>query len=383
MPNNVDDFTLLQQPVPLAIDGAQAVVRYWEDASPEIRNLISNECSVIFECRECRNLFRSIVNFISHKRVICRSLMDIPGPSSSDVQQIAEKVTAELEYATTSSHSGSIDLTEAPVRKRAFLRRTNIVNAISKRAEHYSKKLAGTKEAVFLHRLPNAWRNIPTTTFRGGQQVFVTAPKNMTEKEPLLSDEVTLVVPQDHSIKYREMNLRRREHDPKVAPARYASFDERSLADRLASYPELADAGLLTCVHSDCIDKQPFSSLYTLAYHITIRHNRRFLPKKKNFCFVCGEFFDSYDVTVAHLKKQHSKYYEEHRSYRMAPNDEKIDSKKNRKRKASEKALQNEHSGSLSPVSDYSEESGSPVALCRFEYEFKNCNALDAVENGH
>lgn len=113
----------------------------------------------------------------------------------------------------------------------------------------------------------------------------------------------------------------------------------------------------------------------------------------------------SYDITVAHLKKQHSKYYEEHRSFRMAPNDEKVDCRKARKRKASEKVsymwfvrffiswfskcitktdyflqvLPNEHSGSLSPLSDYSEESDSPPSLCRFEYEFKNCNALDAL----
>lgn len=57
----------------------------------------------------------------------------------------------------------------------------------------------------------------------------MTVPKNMAEKEPLLSDKVTLIVPQDHSIKYREMNLRRRDNDPKVAPARYAFFDEVGL----------------------------------------------------------------------------------------------------------------------------------------------------------
>ncbi|VDD86595.1 unnamed protein product [Enterobius vermicularis] len=378
MPNNADDFPLLQQPVPLVQDGTQAVVRYWQDASPEIRNLISNECSVIFECRECRNLFRSIVNFISHKRVICRSLLEISRPSSSDVQQVNEKATSELNCSSADPQAVLLDSTEQPMKKKAYLRRTNIVNAISKRAEHYSKKLAASKgfltvtlfkDTVFLQRLPSVWRPVPTTTFQHGQQVFVTVPKNMAEKEPLLSDKVTLIVPQDHSIKYREMNLRRRDNDPKVAPARYAFFDE----------VELADAGLLTCMHSDCVEKQPFSSLYTLAYHITVRHNRRFFPEKKNFCFVCGRFFESYDITVAHLKKQHSKYYEEHRSFRMAPNDEKVDCRKARKRKASEKVLPNEHSGSLSPLSDYSEESDSPPSLCRFEYEFKNCNALDAL----
>uniref|UniRef100_A0A158R5L9 C2H2-type domain-containing protein n=1 Tax=Syphacia muris TaxID=451379 RepID=A0A158R5L9_9BILA len=353
MPNKVDDLALLRQPVPLKLDGAEAVIKYWEGASPEVRSLISNECSVIFECRECRNLFRSIVNFISHKRVICRSLLEVPGPSSLDVQQIAEKTASEMDLATTSSNFGSVEPTEAPVKKKAFLRRTNIVSVISKRAEHYSKKLSASKDTVFLNKLPSVWRSIPTTTFKSGQQIFVTAPQNMAQKEPLISDKVTLVVPQDHSIKYREMNLRRRENDPKIAPARYASFDERVLADRLCSYPDLADAGLLTCMHSDCIDKQPFSSLHT------------------------------YDIVVSHLKKHHNKYYEEHRLHRLISNDERSDSKKNRKRKNSEKIVLNEHSGSLSPVSDYSEESDTPDEVCRFEYNFKNCSALDAVENGH
>lgn len=33
--------------------------------------LLANECDIIYECKACRNIFRSLANFISHKRTYC------------------------------------------------------------------------------------------------------------------------------------------------------------------------------------------------------------------------------------------------------------------------------------------------------------------------
>lgn len=35
--------------------------------------MLSNECDIIYECKVCRNMFRSLANFISHKRVYCKN----------------------------------------------------------------------------------------------------------------------------------------------------------------------------------------------------------------------------------------------------------------------------------------------------------------------
>lgn len=35
--------------------------------------MLSNECDIIYECKVCRNLFRSLANFISHKRIYCKT----------------------------------------------------------------------------------------------------------------------------------------------------------------------------------------------------------------------------------------------------------------------------------------------------------------------
>lgn len=37
---------------------------------------MSRECDLIYECKVCRNIFRSLTNFISHKRVYCRNSFD-------------------------------------------------------------------------------------------------------------------------------------------------------------------------------------------------------------------------------------------------------------------------------------------------------------------
>lgn len=37
----------------------------------QIKLLLANECDIIYECKACRNIFRSLANFISHKRTYC------------------------------------------------------------------------------------------------------------------------------------------------------------------------------------------------------------------------------------------------------------------------------------------------------------------------
>ena len=39
--------------------------------SPQIRDLLAAECELIYECRACRALFRSVANLLAHKRRYC------------------------------------------------------------------------------------------------------------------------------------------------------------------------------------------------------------------------------------------------------------------------------------------------------------------------
>lgn len=37
----------------------------------QVRHALVHECELLYECRVCRNLFRSVVNFLAHKRIFC------------------------------------------------------------------------------------------------------------------------------------------------------------------------------------------------------------------------------------------------------------------------------------------------------------------------
>ncbi|XP_017044271.1 zinc finger protein 800 [Drosophila ficusphila] len=71
MAHNGDDISLLQRPLRTAHTGFEEARRAYEDGTSEVRQLLSLECSLIYECKVCRNMFRSLANFISHKRIFC------------------------------------------------------------------------------------------------------------------------------------------------------------------------------------------------------------------------------------------------------------------------------------------------------------------------
>lgn len=68
----------------------------------QLRKLLSRECDLIYECKVCRNIFRSLTNFISHKRVYCRSSFNATDhfhfrDNGFQVQDISTIIQAEQE----------------------------------------------------------------------------------------------------------------------------------------------------------------------------------------------------------------------------------------------------------------------------------------------
>ncbi|CAK1546021.1 unnamed protein product [Leptosia nina] len=74
--NNEDfedvDYSLLRKPINTSITGFAQARKIFDLATEELKELLSRECDLLYECRVCRNLFRSLANFISHKRVYCK-----------------------------------------------------------------------------------------------------------------------------------------------------------------------------------------------------------------------------------------------------------------------------------------------------------------------
>lgn len=67
------DLSVLRPSVTTSIAGVLDVLKAYTKGTDEIRNLLTQECDIIFECKVCRNIFRCLPNFISHKRVYCKT----------------------------------------------------------------------------------------------------------------------------------------------------------------------------------------------------------------------------------------------------------------------------------------------------------------------
>ncbi|XP_048727125.2 uncharacterized protein LOC125645579 [Ostrea edulis] len=65
------DFSVISTSIDLGRPMLDQVVNGIHYGSPEVRNLLRNECDLIMECKICRNFFRSFPNFVAHKRVYC------------------------------------------------------------------------------------------------------------------------------------------------------------------------------------------------------------------------------------------------------------------------------------------------------------------------
>ncbi|KAL5283713.1 ZNF800 family protein [Megaselia abdita] len=98
-----DDLSILRKPINTSLNGFLEAKRAYENGTDEIRRLLSRECDVIYECKECRNIFRSLTNFISHKRVYCRNLHS--GFNGNGFIDISTIIQAEQEFANKKTGS--------------------------------------------------------------------------------------------------------------------------------------------------------------------------------------------------------------------------------------------------------------------------------------
>ncbi|CAK9822124.1 Zinc finger protein 800 [Anthophora retusa] len=71
------DLSQLRPPIDISVSTLYRVCKVLENGSDEVRSILAYECDLVYECRICRSLFRSLMNFISHKRIYCKEKFDI------------------------------------------------------------------------------------------------------------------------------------------------------------------------------------------------------------------------------------------------------------------------------------------------------------------
>ncbi|XP_047740746.1 uncharacterized protein LOC108680352 isoform X2 [Hyalella azteca] len=67
------DYSILKLPIAggTSASGVAGPALLLSTATEEVRHALIYECEVLYECKVCRSLFRSVVNFLAHKRIFC------------------------------------------------------------------------------------------------------------------------------------------------------------------------------------------------------------------------------------------------------------------------------------------------------------------------
>ncbi|CAI4226006.1 unnamed protein product [Auanema sp. JU1783] len=351
----VEDLALLSQNKPTGLEGVESLLRFSKDATPEVINILKNECDIILECRYCKNLFRSVPNFLTHKRTYCRGLHQAAVAHAQNLRKALEDEADKIEKEQSKKNDKST----------GNLKRTNIIGALNKRACDVEVKVPGVDSQLILHTLPRISKEVPITIFENGVQKVVEMPLNMPQKEIIPEDKIVVVMPQDHSSKYREMQLRnRRDPQSKQETTREFSSAEIAILEKCQNYyPQWPDAAGLRCSHPDCTNVRSFGSIQTLVYHIAVKHGSRCTSDDRYPCLICKFTLKTWNGYVTHLFKIHKTIREEHEQFRNKESSE-VDKKKIRKNVLRNRSMSpppNPDEGKMETKDEDTEDSCPPV----------------------
>ncbi|KAI1697075.1 zinc finger protein [Ditylenchus destructor] len=337
------------------LDGIDSVVRFWSNGTEEVKNLLKNECTVIYECSYCRSLFRSIINFLSHKRTICRSLQTSIRMETELAKQVNDALLGGEKDTETDAGSAESSAYNKSKKNPASLRRVNLTSALGKHIHTYNVPLEHTKQTIEVQTLPKISRSVPVTSIVNGRQIVEDIPKNLAIKERLPDDRTVLVMPRDHSIRYGDMQLRKRRGADAEVDSREISQQDIEIIEKIPSQlHDVVDFQALRCVAPKCWGIQPFISVSVLAHHLAIHHQD---TQGKLSCFICGTQFSSIRILQKHFKSTHINVLKEHEEQRkiLADIDPKGESQRSgRKAQRGSKASPSESRSryrSLSPSS--------------------------------
>lgn len=153
--------------------------------------------------------------------------------------------------------------------------------------------------------LPRTQKSKPVTEFVGGYQRLVEMPTEMAIASQVPDDRIVVVMPQEKSSRYGEMQLRKRRVDE-----RYATFTADQVSVLLKSktpstsncilticfqikilqrIPDdvltFANVANLECKHSSCKSYRPFDTFEALAYHLNLTHHS--VGEDGHQCYLC------------------------------------------------------------------------------------------------
>ncbi|CAD5229262.1 unnamed protein product [Bursaphelenchus okinawaensis] len=247
-------------------------IKFYEDGNPEVKLLLENECNVLYECRICQKVFKTIISLVSHKRTVCKD--------SCNVEALTEKneFLKKLQNELKKSKDGNFEIAN-------FCRqgKTNLLSILAERREYLGTGTFGYPS-----------KSVPLSTFQHGYQ--------LTEK-PGTTDKVVVVLPQDSSTSYGEMRLRKRRVDERYTELYPEQVDLLTkIPDEIMQY---ADVNTFSCKHPKCKGMRAFIDFEILTYHLCISHQPEGMEMAP-LCYFCSKKFTSFIRLKNHLKTSHS-----------------------------------------------------------------------------
>ena len=118
------DLSQLKSPIKTSLSGTKQVIHALECGTGEVKEYLLEEINLMYECKTCFSVFRSIANLVAHKRTFCKSKFaslrhvyhdksqDPPPPDLQTVVVEAEPVECVVEQADISldDYSPSLEL---------------------------------------------------------------------------------------------------------------------------------------------------------------------------------------------------------------------------------------------------------------------------------
>ncbi|XP_064549737.1 uncharacterized protein LOC135436170 isoform X2 [Drosophila montana] len=286
MESDGNDLSLLQRPLQTAHTGFEEARRAYENGTSEVRRLLSEECSLIYECNVCRNMFRSLANFISHKRVFCCISARVTSYNTRYADQnstmiIQADASQDIEHMLRSRSTGC-----SPVPREARPMRGSMrdLSGVIERLRREKAPTAAVKQLPPVLKL----ESVPTSSHAVYQTIKVehddSIKTELNEVHHMLNPEQTIVGPDG-----KAMNTH---HYERPSGSDSAETPEQSVSDETETN--------ILCE----ICNLTFQTQKTLELHIQKHHSSSAFVFQ---CPACSLTFLQAAAVIRHLSKDHKK----------------------------------------------------------------------------
>ncbi|GJQ73029.1 hypothetical protein Trydic_g1663 [Trypoxylus dichotomus] len=312
------DLSHLRKPIDTSLFGLSQILSLFETATDEVRRYIAYECELMFECRICRTVFRSLANFVLHKRNYCLEIYnEINSRTKSDFENNNLTIVSTEKIPSSGDEREDPDIEGTPKKPKrnlsAVLKRLSDKEECRKYTENVANEQLTERNYLEENREDILSKTVCLENIEGNKGVFQTMDDEQVGSN-LMKSEVMEI----HSI--LSSNEAILTSDGKVFTFRSDIND--------------TDGQKLICT----ICNLKFATKKTLTHHIKYKHN------DTRLVYICPECKDSFAnawCVFRHLHRVHRKSTSQIRRMRDQIHSSTIIKKQERLKKKNE--IESEH----------------------------------------